>query len=228
MIFNQVKRVQIVTPSIWLKDLVNQSFLKHPVECINNGIDLNQFKPFENFIKLKKKLDLKNKKIILGVASTWDKRKGFSDFIQLASLLDANYKIILIGLTNKQIQRLPDDIIGIQRTESTAELAHFYSMADVYVNPTTKDNFPTTNIESLACGTPVITYDTGGSPEAIDDETGKVVKKGDVIGLYNEIKELALKPQENYAKVCRNRAEQLFNKDDRYQEYLKLYESLIN
>ena len=228
IIFNQVKKLQIVTPSIWLKVLVQQSFLKHPVECINNGIDLNQFQPSENHKKLKVKLHLKNIKIILGVASTWDKRKGLSDFIQLASLLDANYQIILIGLTIKQMQNLPENIIGLQRTESISELADYYSIADVYVNPTHKDNFPTTNIEALACGTPSITYNAGGSPEAIDKETGIIVKKGDVKGLYNAIQELALHSQDQYAKACRTRAVQLFNKDDRYLDYLKLYETLIN
>ena len=228
IIFNQVKKLQIITPSIWLKDLVSQSFLKYSTVCIHNGIDLNQFQPSENYIKLKEKLHLKNKKIILGVASTWDKRKGLDDFIQLASLLDANYKIILIGLTSKQIQNLPKNIMGVQRTENIAELANFYSMADVYINPTHKDNFPTTNIEALACGTPVVTYNTGGSPESIDDETGKIIKKGDVKGLCNAIQDLALQPKEHYTKVCRTRAEQLFKKEDRYLDYLRLYETLLN
>jgi len=228
LIFNKVNKLQIITPSIWLKDLVKQSFLKYTVQCINNGIDLNQFQHSENYKKLKEKLHLQNKKIILGVASTWDKRKGLSDFIQLALLLDTCYQIILIGLTSKQIQGLPKNITGVQRTESIAELANFYSMADVYINPTHKDNFPTTNIESLACGTPVITYNTGGSPEAIDAITGKIIKKGDVKGLRHAIQDLALHSQEHYAKVCRTRAEQLFNKEDRYLDYLKLYERLIN
>lgn len=227
-IFNQVKKLQIITPSIWLKDLVKQSFLKYPVHCINNGIDLNQFKPSEKSLKLKEKLKLKNKKIILGVASTWDKRKGLSDFIQLASLLDINYKIILIGLTSKQIQNLPENIMGVQRTESIAELADFYSMAAVYINPTHKDNFPTTNIEALACGTPVITYDTGGSSEAIDANTGVVIEKGDIKGVWNAIQKLSLQSQEHYKKVCRTRAEQFFNKEDRYQEYLELYKNLTS
>lgn len=228
LIFNQVKKLQIITPSIWLKDLVKQSFLKYPVHCINNGIDLNQFKPSEKALKLKEKLQLKDKKIILGVASTWDKRKGLADFVQLASVIDASYQIILIGLSNKQIQGLPENIMGVQRTESISELANYYSMADVYINPTHKDNFPTTNIEALACGTPVITYNTGGSPEAIDAQTGKIIKKGDVKGLYYAVQDFALHSQEHYAKVCRTRAEQLFNKEDRYLDYLKLYESLMN
>ena len=228
LIFNQVKNLQIVTPSNWLKNLVYRSFLKYPVQCVNNGIDLNQFKPSENHLKLKEKLHLRNKKIILGVASTWDKRKGLADFMQLAIVIDANYQIILIGLTSKQMKNLPKNIMGVKRTENIAELANYYSMADVYVNPTTKDNFPTTNIEALACGTPVITYNTGGSPEAINKDTGMVVEKEDVNGLYNAIQKLSLQPREHYTKVCRRRAEQLFNKEDRYRDYLKLYETLMN
>ena len=227
LIFNQVKKLQIITPSIWLKDLVKQSFLKYNVQCINNGIDLNQFQPSENYKKLKEKLQIQNKKIILGVASTWDKRKGLDDFIQLAAFTDTSYQIILIGLTSAQIQVLPKYIMGVQRTESIAELANYYSMAAVYVNPTHKDNFPTTNIEALACGTPVITYNTGGSPEAVDTKTGGIIKKGDVKGLWFTIQELAHHSQEHYANVCRTRAEELFNKEDRYLDYLKCYEELI-
>lgn len=228
LIFNKVNKLQIITPSMWLKDLVHQSFLKYQVQCVNNGMDLIQFLPSDNHKKIKEKLHLKDKKIILGVASTWDKRKGLVDFIQLASIIDVSYQIILIGLSSKQLQTLPQNIMGVERTESIAELANYYSMADVYVNPTQKDNFPTTNIESLACGTPVITYNTGGSPEAIDAKTGKIIKKGDVKGLWHAIQELALQPKEHYTKVCRLRAEELFNKEDRYQEYLEFYKKLIN
>lgn len=227
LIFNQVKKLQIVTPSLWLKNLVYRSFLKYPLKCVNNGINLNQFKPSENHLKLKEKLHLRNKKIILGVASTWDKRKGLADFMKLAIVIDANYQIILIGLTSKQMKNLPKNIMGVKRTENIAELANYYSMADVYVNPTTKDNFPTTNIEALACGTPVITYNTGGSPETIDIETGKIIEKGDVKGLWRAIQDLALQSKEHYTKICRLRAEQYFNKEDRFMDYLKCYEELI-
>lgn len=226
-IFNQVNKLQIITPSLWLKNLVDKSFLKYQVDCIYNGIDLNQFQVSDNHKFLKNTLHLKNKKIILGVASNWDKRKGLDDFINLASFVDFSYQIILIGLTRRQIQKLPKNITGIQRTESIAELATYYSMADVYVNPTHKDNFPTTNIEALACGTPVITYNTGGSPEAIDDKTGKIINKGDVKELWNSIKMLARHSNEHYTKVCRLRAEQLYNKEDRFLEYLKKFEGLL-
>lgn len=104
--------------------------------------------------------------MILGVAAIWDNRKGLEDFIKLQELLDEEYKIILVGLTSKQKQALPENIIGITRTNNVNELRELYAMADVFINPTMEDNYPTTNIESIACGTPVITYETGGSAES--------------------------------------------------------------
>jgi glycosyltransferase involved in cell wall biosynthesis len=189
-----------------------------------SGIDLNLFKPVVSDIKKKNNID--DKKVVLGCASQWSERKGLKDFINLWSLLDENTTIVLIGVSDKQIKLLPSGIIGIPRTESIQELVMWYSAADVFVNPTYQDNFPTTNIEALACGTPVITYNTGGSPEAIDRETGVVVNKGDVEGLANAIQQILLSGNSRSLK-CRERAEQNFDKNDRYLEYLDLFVKLI-
>jgi glycosyltransferase involved in cell wall biosynthesis len=226
-IFNQVQNLQIVTPSHWLKELVNESYLKHPVTCIHNGIDLNQFKPATNTNALREKLQLRNKKIVLGVASIWDERKGLSDFEKLARLLSDSYQIVLIGLTQKQIDILPKNVLGIKRTESVAELATYYSMANVFVNPTYQDNFPTTNIEALACGTPVITYNTGGSPEVIDEETGEIVQKSEIQLLKQAIEKWCENNSVENSIKCRSRAEKFFNKEDRYLEYLAIYEQSL-
>lgn len=115
--------------------------------------------------------------MIIGVAAIWDKRKGLEDFVKLSKLLDDKYKIVLVGLTGEQIKALPDAIIGMGRTNSVAELAELYAIADVFVNPTYEDNYPTTNLEAISCGTPVITYDTGGCPESVPKRN--VVPKGD-------------------------------------------------
>ena len=155
----------IVTPSQWLKNLALQSYLKnYPIDVINNGVDTNVFKPISSDIL--SRLGIADKKVILGVAAVWDRRKGMSDFIELSRLIDDSYKIVLVGLSSKQIQELPENIIGIERTDSVAELVELYSAAYVFVNATYEDNYPTTNLEAIACGTPVITYDTGGSPES--------------------------------------------------------------
>ncbi|MGK0379466.1 MAG: glycosyltransferase involved in cell wall biosynthesis [Patiriisocius sp.] len=227
-LFTALDNVHIVTPSKWLHNHVKESFLKsHALETIHNGIDLDSFKPTSN-LDINIKYNIANRKIILGVASIWDKRKGLEDFLALNKLISSDYQIVLVGLNKKQLKEIPETIIGIARTESLEELAELYSVAEVFINPTYVDNFPTTNIESLACGTPVITYNTGGSPEAIDEDTGKVVEKGDVGGLWNGINQLSMYSQEHYSKVCRTRAEKMFNKEDRYMDYLKLYEKLIN
>lgn len=226
--FTSVDNITFVTPSHWLKNIVKRSFLSaYPVRVIHNGVDLAVFKPVvSESIKIKYGLDVNNK-IILGVASIWDRRKGLADFVQLNQLLAKNEQIVLVGLSSGQIRCLPKGIIGINRTENVHELAALYSMADVFVNPTWVDNFPTTNIEALACGTPVITYQTGGSPEAISQDTGRVVEKGNISALYQAISEVLSGDRIYYQTFCRQRAELLFNKEERYQDYIELYKALL-
>jgi glycosyltransferase involved in cell wall biosynthesis len=130
-------------------------------------------------------------------------------------------------MSEKQIKDLPVNITGIPRTESIQELAVLYSAASVFVNPTYVDNFPTTNIEALACGTPVITYKTGGSHEAIDEQTGFVIEKGYIEGLAIAIHKIREKGKAHYTPLCRARAEKLFNKEDRYRDYIELYSKIV-
>lgn len=164
-LFCGIEDFTIVTPSIWLANLVKQSYLsEYQVQVINNGINTGIFKPTTGDIL--DKYHVENKKIILGVASGWGKRKGLGAFEMLSGLLPQDYQIVLVGLSKKQITRLPKNIIGIERTNKPQELAMLYSAAEVFVNPTLEDNYPTTNLEAIACGTPVITYNTGGSPES--------------------------------------------------------------
>lgn len=212
-----------MTPSKWLSDEIAKSYLGHYKRLvINNGIDLDIFRP------IAEKSFLNDKKIILGVASVWDERKGLSDFIKLTYLLHDDEEIVLVGLNEKQIESLPKEksIRGIRRTESQKELAELYSKAICFVNPTYEDTFPTTNIEALACGTPVITYKTGGSPEIIDKETGFVVEQGNITAVRDSIDKLYIVDYKQISAKCRKRAELLFNKNQRFEEYLKLYKEL--
>jgi putative colanic acid biosynthesis glycosyltransferase len=223
-LYAELKNLYLVTPSEWLANEVKKSFLKNrPLQVIHNGVDIIVFQPKEDVPKTLRNID---KKIILGVASLWDQRKGLDDFRKLSMLLPNNYQIVLVGLNADQLRNLPPKIIGISRTESVDELSQYYSAAEAFINPTAQDNFPTTNIEALACGTPVITYRTGGSPEAIDENTGRVVDTGDIEGLIEAILELSAKPRQLLRRNCRERAVQMFNKDERYQDYIKLYASV--
>lgn len=214
-LFTSISNMTLVTPSQWLSDFLHDSFMKeYDIRVIHNGIDTEVFRPMEG--KVKEQYFCTDKKIILGVAAVWDKRKGLSSFIELSKKLDDTYRIILVGLTKKQIKDLPSNMIGIERTNSVKELVELYSAAAIFVNPTLEDNYPTTNIEAIACGTPVVTYDTGGSPESAKMYGTSVAQK-DVQALVRAIKNAGtFKP---------------INVDVNYktsvQKYMRLYEGEI-
>ncbi len=185
--FTGVNDLKIIVPSRWLKGLVEESFLnEYPIEVVYNKIDYSIYKPTASDFRKKNKLE--NKKIILGVASPWSSRKGLSDFVRLSETIEDDYRIVLVGLTKKQIKKLPSRIIGLEKTDSAQKLAALYTMADVYLNLTYEDNYPTTNLEAQACGTPCITYNTGGSVESVTSDN--VVEQGNMEMLIAKIKEL--------------------------------------
>lgn len=221
-LFAGCKNLTIVPVSDWMAGFVSQSFLKEKrIEVIKNGVDINVFKPSED----------KNRDrecyYVLAVSSVWNEDKGLSDIYKLRSLLSSKYKITIVGLNEKQVKELPEGIDGIQRTQNVQALVELYSGADVLINPTYADTFPTVNLEALACGTPVVTYRTGGSPEAIDEKTGLVVEQGDVGGLASAVEDICFRDRKQMAKTCRLRAEREFDKDLCFEKYIELYENLI-
>lgn len=228
-IFNSAGIINIICPSKWLAEHVKNSFLNNnKIFIINNGLDLNLFNKLNvDRRELQRKYNIPDKKILLGVANTWKGKKALLDFRKLGERLNDNYLIILIGLKKSMINGFPDNIIYIERTENINELVDYYNIADVFINPTYADTIPTTNIEALACGTPVITYDTGGSPETVNIDTGIVVEKGNVEGLRASVFEIFDKGKDYYSKKCRERAERYYNKDKCFSEYLKIYIQLI-
>ena len=213
----------IVTPSQWLADIVKQSFLKDkPISVINNGIDLSVFKPSEStFVK---NYGLEGKNVVLGVSFDWDKRKGLDVFIDLSKRLSDDYRIVLVGTNEETDKILPENIISIHRTQNQKELAEIYSVADVFVNPTREENYPTVNMEAIACGAPVLTFRTGGSPEMLDDSCGAVVERNDVDTLEREIVRIC-KDKPYTKEGCINRSKE-FDENERFKEYIKLYEGI--
>lgn len=225
-LFTSLDNITLVTPSQWLAGLVAQSFLaKYPVRVIHNGIDIDVFKPVASE-SVRKKFAEGNRFIILGVASKWDQRKGLNHFIELSKMINNDCVIVLVGLSEKQIAELPPNIIGIKRTSNINELAQIYSAADVFINPTLEDNFPTVNLEALACGTPVITFNTGGSPEAINSDCGYVVEIGDIFAVKKLIDQIRNKGKPYYFDQCVKRTKDNFNKNDRFDDYVELYKQL--
>lgn len=185
--FTNVNNMILITPSKWLADLTRQSFLKeYPVEVCYNTIDTNIFKRTNS--DFRERYNLQNKVVLLGVANVWEERKGLTDFYELRKKLDKSYEIILVGLSEKQIAKLPKGVLGIRRTNSPHELAEIYTAADVFVNLTYEDNYPTVNLEAEACETPVITYDTGGCKETIHSANSFVVPTGDLNEVLNIVR----------------------------------------
>jgi len=227
--FNNVKNMTIIPVSNWLGELVEKSYLKkYPVHVIHNGVDIDIFKPILDNDDIYQKYNLYDKFILLGVASKWTKQKGFEDFMLLNDIIDhEKYKIILVGLSSRQVKQCPEEIIGIGRTENINELVALYSASGVFLNLTWEDTFPTTNLESLACGTPVITYQTGGSVESVFENVGIIVKKGNIADIYKAITKIIEKEKAYYVDNCRKVAVTYFNRWERYKEYLDLYNRLL-
>ena len=219
--FCSIKDMMIVTPSQWLENLVKESFLSNfPTRVINNGIDLTIFKKSpSDFRKIN---GLEDMIIILGVAFDWGYRKGLDIFIELSKVLDPQYQIVLVGTNDEIDKQLPENIISIHRTANQRELAELYSCADVLLNPTREDNYPTVNMESIACGTPVITFNTGGSPEMIlNDECGLVLASESIDDIIKAIKEVLCYQDTDCSKYAKQ-----FDKDTKFNEYIKLYEEI--
>lgn len=227
--FSELENMTIVVPSHWLKGVVEKSFLKkYKIKVINNGIDLEVFnkrKISKEFLSLHK-----GKKIILGVSSIWNERKGLYKFINLAKRLDSRtYQVILVGLTKSQIENLPKEIIGIERTNSLDKLSELYSLADLFVNASLEETAGLVTLEALACGTPVLVADSTALKEYTSKETSLIVKNGTVDEFYNAITKYFEIDSKNFNEFdCIKRAKK-FSKINMREKYIDLYlEKLSN
>lgn len=219
--FGGISNLHFIAPSNWIADLARKSYLKeNEIITIPNGIDLSVFRPIDSNLRMQYRLDSKH--VLLAVAGVWSNRKGAKYLYDLMRLLDNEYVLVMIGKNDFRDEACTN-IIYVERTENREVLAEWYSTADVFVNPTMGDNFPTVNLESLACGTPVITFDTGGSAEAIG-ECGEVVPQEDVIGLTQAIKKCLSRSISTEQCVIQA---QKYNRDDRYNDYVEYYEHLV-
>lgn len=216
-LFTDIPYLSIVTPSKWLAKQVEHSFLyQYPLKVIPNGIDLEQFKPVNS--SFRKKYNLENVKIVLGVATAWGERKGLKEFCELSKHLDATFKIILVGLSKKQIKHLPDNIVKIEKTNSTAELAEIYSAADVFLNLGKEETMGLTTIEAMACGTPVLTSNLTAIPEVVTKQSGIVLKDLKIDTIITGIKSVL----NNSITNTRFDAEK-YEKNRQYMKYYNLY-----
>ena len=223
----EIPTLTIVPVSEWLGDNIRQSHLKErPIQVIHNGIDIHTFSPQPTTAHERYGIAV-SKKIILGVAAVWDSRKGLNDFYELAKRLPKDeYAIVIVGQLTSEARKARDScqMVFVNRTQNALELAQLYSSASVFVNPTYQDNYPTTNLEAISCGTPVVTYRTGGSPESVDKQTGTVVEQGDIEGLVSAVARLV---KSDYTEMCRQKALQEFDNTKCFNPYVALYNKLL-
>ena len=218
--FHSVKNLHLVCVSKWLDNELKESFLKDlPSRVIYNGIDTSVFKPSAGNFRIK--YNVGDKRIVLGVASTWDTRKGLADFIELSKILDERYKIVLVGLNDKQKAKLPDNMIGIGRTDGPKELAEIYSASNVLFNASVEETFGLPNVEALACGTPVVAYNCTGIPETMTEDDGFIVEPHDLQSVAQKIGAICDAGKRIEVSSFR------FPKDKTYEAYMKLYEELV-
>lgn len=227
--FSSLNSLVLVPVSRWLDGELQSSFLKDiDRRLVYNGIDTSTFHIAEDTDAIKQRYHIPPRnKMILGVASNWY-HKGLEDFISLSQSIEDNYSIVLVGLNDKELKSIPKNIIGIKRTENVKELCKLYSAANVLFNPTWEDNFPTINLEAMACGTPVVTYATGGAAESIDTLTGAAIERGDLAAAISKIQNICQAPKSRFSTPCRKRIEKHFTDHEMCKNYFELYQELLS
>lgn len=223
--FRSLQDLHLVTVSRWLEQQVRLSFMQDmDIRTIYNGLDTEVFRPSGT----PPTSVTDGHPLVLGVCNAWYDWKGLDDMAALRELLPDDYEVMVVGVNEDQMHRLPEGITCIRRTDSVSQLAEIYSQADVFVNPSKVESFGMTTAEALSCGTPSIVYDTSACPEVVDNLTGRVVPLGDVNALAKAVKEICSLPgREAMRQACRERAIRLFNRQDRYKEYLQLYNEVL-
>lgn len=220
---NKLKNLTLVGCSEWVATEARKSLLKNAtIKTVYNGVDTSIFKPHDS--NFKEKHSLNNKFVILGIADKWclDINKEAVTRI-ISENIDA--QILVIGCTQAQKDYFKsyNNVLCLDYISDRQELADIYAASDVFVNLTHADTLPTVNMESICCGTPVITYNCCGSPELIDSDSGFVVEENDINTLLLKIKQIKDTPLLFDVKEKQKK----FDKNTCYNRYLDIYNSLL-
>jgi glycosyltransferase involved in cell wall biosynthesis len=219
--FTNLPNLRIAAPSRWLAGLVAQSYLSGaPLDVIPNGVDTGAFHPPEREMK-------HTRPLVLAVASQFDARKGYMDTLSVAQKLLPEADITLVGLTKKQIAALPSGIDGRAHIGDRSELVGLYQRADVLINTTYEDTYPTVNMEAIACGTPVVSYNTGGCAEQIAVGCGELVPVGDADGMAEAVRRVLARDRSIVRNDCQTHSLNNFDRNEAMNSYIKLYTSMV-
>lgn len=176
-LFTGIPNLRLVLPSHWMEGHVAQSFLKdYPREVVYNPIDREIFRPTPS--RFRQDHGLEHEKIVLGVAGVWGQRKGLQDLLELSRLLPEGYRLVLVGLNQKELAAIPENVLGLPRTQNLRQLAEIYTAADVYVNPSPEESFGMTTLEARCCGTAAVVYQDTACQEVVEAFGGTAVPRG--------------------------------------------------
>lgn len=229
-LLTSLKRLVLVTPSEWLRQQAAQSFFgRYPIYALPNAIDLKVFTPCGDERTMQRTafrygLDkLGDRRLVLSVAAVWDERKGLEHLVQLSKALGDGYCVACVGLSEKQLKDLPENMLGIPRTESVAELCALYTIADLYVSMSQGETMGMTLLEAMACGTQVLCYDSTAMPELLTPECGECVPAGDIRAFASAVRHMCDEPKDPFA--CMERAAR-YTPDQCYPRYLEVYKQV--
>lgn len=218
-----IPRIHFVGCSKWICQEAKKGILSESrISVVYNGVDTNIFSPQES--NLKERYNIGDKFLVMGMANKWMQPKNMEIIPKLKKLADV--KVMVVGCTDSQIEMLGqfgDTVIPVGFIRDRVELAQHYSAADVFVNLTHADTLPTVNMESICCGTPVITYDSCGSPELVDVDTGIIVPENDQDGIIHAI-DLARRKDWN---MCSEVGKSKYDKNKCYKIYRRIYSDLM-
>ena len=225
--------LHIASPSTWLAQEARRSSLlgAFPIYIIPNGFPLDIFKPLPvDIIRKHLGIGLDRKVILFGCESLSSSRKGFKHLLEAFTLLMEDGQeaplLCFFGHLPSGL-KLPGDTKPLGTIRDPNILAAIYSMADVFVISSLQDNLPNVVPESLACGTPVVGFRTGGISEMIEHKrTGCLVETGNSQELAIEIRWVLNHNKAEMRRDCRLFAESNFNLSKQVANYLSLYERI--
>ena len=228
-LFTKSNEVTLTVPSEWMKEQLGESFLKdYSCQVIHNGIDTQVFDFNRSDIHIDHVYARYNipseKRVILAVASLWDKRKGLADILDLSEVLSEEYTIVVVGLSDRQINILPQNVIGLKRTENINELVALYSGANIFINPSLEESFSLVTIEAQACGTPCIVLDTSAVKNLINDNNGIVLHEHNMVDYLRTITEIE---RRDYLRENVRKEALKYTNDAMLKGYMNLYKEVL-
>jgi len=221
--FRAIPRLGVVAVSDWLlKEAKKAPVFQNAVvmERIYNWIDTEKFAP-QDTSALRQELGLTDKSVVLSVASGWNREKGLDAVLDLAKRLQPQQRLLLVGNIPDETQ-LPEQVIHLPATDSVEQLVALYSLADVFFQPSLEETFGKVSAEALACGTPVVCFNSTANPELVGPGCGAVAEPGNVEEAFREIQAILRDGKHSYTANCRQFAKDQFNMQKNADHYLTL------